>query len=170
MEDEIRVIKEEFDTVDSLKKILNLIKKRGIIVEEIDYLYYPYWLVKLSIHVKQLFGSREFKKVFLMIDGLSGVIGYSEEPILRIEKIGKNDGKKYLKPKMRVKDVDIRKYIIATFPLKYRISLAKDIIIKSIQTNLVYKKFWLIKMHNPKTGKKITLLIDSVSGAMEYVF
>ena len=47
--------------------------------------------------------------------------------------------------------------------------MAKDITIKSIQTNLVYKKFWLIKMYNPKIGKKTTLLIDSISGAMEYI-
>ena len=168
MEDEIRVIKGELDTIDSLGRILNLIKQRDIIIEKIDYLYYPYWLVNLSIHVKQVFGSREFKKVFLMIDGLSGVIGYSEEPILRIEKIEKKE-KKYLKPKISEKDIDIQKYIIKTFPSEYRVSMAKDITIKSIQTNLVYKKFWLIKMYNPKIGKKTTLLIDSISGAMEYI-
>jgi len=168
VEDEIRVIKGELDTIDSLGRILNLIKQRDIIIEKIDYLYYPYWLVNLSIHVKQVFGSREFKKVFLMIDGLSGVIGYSEEPILRIEKIEKKE-KKYLKPKISEKDIDIQKYIIKTFPSEYRVSMAKDITIKSIQTNLVYKKFWLIKMYNPKIGKKTTLLIDSISGAMEYI-
>lgn len=106
MEIEITVIKGNFETIDSLEKILNLIKRRGIQIEKIEYLYYPYWIVSLTIIVKQLFGTRVFKKVHLMVEGLTGIIGYCEEPRL---KGGYAKKEKLLEPK--VKKVEIEEKI-----------------------------------------------------------
>ena len=73
MEVEITVIEENFETIDSLEKILNLIKRREIQIEKIEYLYYPYWIISLTVIVKQLFGVREFKKVTLVPIGSLGL-------------------------------------------------------------------------------------------------
>ena len=69
MEVEITVIEENFETIDSLEKILNLIKRKGIQIEKIEYLYYPYWIISLTVIVKQLFGVGDLKKELLMLEG-----------------------------------------------------------------------------------------------------
>ncbi|RLF77054.1 hypothetical protein DRN51_00815 [Thermococci archaeon] len=168
MEVEITVIEENFETIDSLEKILNLIKRRGIQIKKIEYLYYPYWIISLTVIVKQLFGVREFKKVHLMIEGLTGIIGYCEEPRLKGRYAEKE---KLLEPKVKKPRIEekIKKFILETFPREYKISMIKEITINNMNITLAYKKFWILDLFNPGNGKRTKLLIDSVSGATEYV-
>lgn len=169
MKIEITVIEGNFETIDSLEKILNLIKKRGIQIEKIEYLYYPYWIISLSVIVKQLFGVREFKKVYLMMEGLTGIIGYCEEPLLKGRYAEK---KKILEPKIKkLEEVEekIKKFILETFPQEYKISMIKEITINNMDITLAHKKFWILDLSNSSNGKRTKLLIDSVSGATEYI-
>jgi len=228
MEVEITVIEENFETIDSLEKILNLIKRKGIQIEKIEYLYYPYWIISLTVIVKQLFGVREFKKVHLMIEGLTGIIGYCEEPRLKGRYAEKE---KLLEPKVKKPGIEekIKKFILETFPRECELLLAyarsfvrvhhcftltgrftrplPPILMESgatlhqplraVQPYGCYeviifyilrvfkpypppfrkgsckqqedKKFWILDLFNPGNGKRTKLLIDSVSGATEYV-
>lgn len=153
-----------------IKAITELLRKRigesKLVGARAGFLYYPYWLINFEVKALMALGiSRVYREVYLMVDGITGFVGYSVKPDLDTEEL---DEGRVLTLKI-AEDVALsiaKEYVKRTFQILKRLTMLKDMEINAIERLVIYKRFWLIQLSEEK---KVWLLFDSVSGSSQFV-
>jgi len=138
-------------------------------------LYYPYWLFRTDLVAKAALGlCRRYEGVYLMVDGVTGFVGYCVRPDLLREEI--EDGRAIKSSVSKdVASESAREYLKKTFPRMKKLAMIKDLQIEVSESIVIYKQFWLIQYGGEdvrrENGKKggVWVLLDSVSGSTQFV-
>ena len=154
----------------NLEAVTELLKKRigesELVGASAGFLYYPYWLINFEVKAFIALGmSRVYRDVYLMVDGITGFVGYALKPDLGSEEL---DEERVLSLKI-TEDVALsiaKEYVRRTFQILKKLTMLKNIEINTIEKLVVYKQFWLIQLSREK---KTWLLFDSVSGSSQFV-
>jgi len=140
-----------------LKLATELLKKRigekELIGASIGFLYYPYWLINFEVKASMALGvNRTYYGVYLMVDGITGFVGYTSKPDLVIEEL---DEKRVLSLKV-TEDAALcgaKEYVKKTFQMLKRLTMLKEMRINLVEKMVIYKQFWLVRLPDKKKGK-----------------
>jgi hypothetical protein len=155
-----------------LKPVTELLKKKigeeELIGATIGFLYYPYWLINFEVKASMALGvNKTYEGVYLMVDGITGFVGYTSIPDLVTEEL---DEKRVLSLKV-MEDVGLcgaKEYLKKTFQRLKRLTMLKEMEINVIDKMVIYKQFWLVQLPRKKE-RRVWLLLDSVSGSTHFV-
>ncbi len=155
-----------------LKLATELFKKRigeeELVGASTGFLYYPYWLVNFEVKASLIFGvNKTYDGVYLMVDGITGFVGYTSKPDLSTEELEESRVLS-LKVSEEAGVNGAKEYVKRTFQRLKRLTMLKELEINKIESSVIYKQFWLFKLPEKK-GRKAWLLIDSVSGSSQFV-
>ncbi|GEM_PF-2903417 len=155
-----------------LKTATELLKKKigeeELIGATVGFLYYPYWLINFEIKASMALGvNKTYEGVYLMVDGITGFVGYTSIPDLATEEL---DEERVLSLKVPEEAgiCGAKEYVKKTFQRLKRLTMLKDMEINVIDKMVIYKQFWLVQLPRKKE-RRIWLLLDSVSGSAQFV-
>lgn len=155
-----------------LQTAVELLKKRvgseRLTGASIGPLYYPYWLVCFRVDAKMALGiQKSYNEVYLMVDGITGFVGYASKPELVVEEL---EERRILSMKVH-EDSGIncaKEYVNRTFQRIKRLTMLKNLEINLVSKSAIYKQFWLVWLPGRKK-REAWLLLDSVSGSTQFV-
>ncbi|MCX8181525.1 MAG: hypothetical protein N3D12_00220 [Candidatus Methanomethyliaceae archaeon] len=155
-----------------LKPATDLLKKRigeeELIGASMGFLYYPYWLINFDVKVIMILGiTKTYDGVYLMVDGITGFVGYCSKPDIVTEDL---DEERVLSLKV-LEDAGLngaKEYVKKTFQRLKKLTMLKEMEITLVDKLVIYKQFWLVRLPDKK-NRKVWLLLDSVSGATQFV-
>lgn len=154
------------------KSVTELLRKRigeeELIGACIGFVYYPYWLINFKIKASMALGvNKVYEGVYLMVDGITGFVGYTSKPDLVLEEL--DEGRVlFLKVSEDEGLGGAKDYVGKTFQRLKRLTMLKEMEILLAEKMAIYKQFWLVRFPNEKNGK-VWLLVDSVSGSTHFV-
>ncbi len=151
---------------------MDLLKKRvgsdNLSGASMGFLYYPYWLICFRVDANMALGIvKSYDEVYLMVDGITGFVGYTSKPELIVEDL---EDANILDMKVH-EDASFngaKEYLKRTFQRIKRLTMLKNLEINLIERSVIYKQFWLVQLPEKKK-RKVWLLLDSVSGSTQFV-